>query len=86
MQKKEIITNPFTIHLRSIGMTLTGWANVNNFPPGMTSQVVNAGIYQPLIIKELREQEKYSLLPKLVRDKIEAKELQLKEKEEALNG
>ncbi len=87
MQKRELITNPFTLHLRKeFGMSLRGWADVNNLSRGMTSQVVNAGAYVPEIIERLRDRELYYLLPRLVRDKIEKRELLLKERKESLHG
>ena len=74
MQNEKVV-NPVTQYLRfEKGMTLKGWATINKLSYGMTSHVVNGGMYSELIVQKLRDQGLYSKLPRLVREKIEDKE------------
>jgi len=85
VQTREIATNPLTIYWRDKeGKTLTGWARVNSESAKMVNHVVNAGYFAPKIVKKLREQGYYRRLPRIVREKIEEKELKISNRRSGL--
>lgn len=55
-------------------MTLSGWARVNKFKPGMVRQVINKGYYSPKIVQAISEQGLYKKLAPEIRMKLEQSE------------